>query len=83
MATSEELLALAERIGRLGDDMGWVGDQIVNKAAATEWRCAKADRYRSAMSLRRMEARRLANEIWFLAYWAKVQANAQAQARQA
>ncbi len=35
------------------------------------------------MSLRRMEARRLANEIWFLAYWAKVQANAQAQARQA
>ncbi len=82
MATREELLALAERLGQLGNDMMWVGDQVVTRAAHTKWHCAKAERYRAVMSARRMETRRLANEIWFLAYWAKLQANAQPETTQ-
>ncbi len=74
VATREELLELANRIGRLGDEMGWIGDQLNHRANSTLWSCAKADRYRAALSVRRSEARRLANEIYFLAYWAKVQA---------
>jgi hypothetical protein len=72
--TREELLELANRVGKLGDEMGWVGDQLMNRANHTVWECAKADRYRAALAVRRTEARRLANEIYFLAYWAKVQA---------
>jgi hypothetical protein len=74
VATREELLELANRIGKLGDEMGWVGDQLMSRADHTTWQCAKADRYRAALSVRRKEAHRLAKEIYFLAYWAKVQA---------
>jgi hypothetical protein len=72
--TPAELLDLANRIGKLGDEMGWVGDELLSRAARTEWTCAKADRYRAALAVRRTEAHRIANEIYFLAYWAKMQA---------
>jgi len=81
--TPAELREVANRIGKLGDEMGWVGDQLLARAGRTEWECAKADRYRAALSVRRTEAQRLAREIYFLAMWAKVQADQQEAAAQA
>jgi hypothetical protein len=78
MATPEELLDIANRVGRLGDEMAWVGDQLLSRADRTEWFCAKADRYRAALAARRTEAHRIAHEIYFLAYWAKIQSGATA-----
>ena len=78
MTTSSVDPAGLELLGKLllerAEDLSWVGTKLKSEAWSANWKCAKAERYRTAMQARATETRRVATQLRELGWYLRTKA---------
>lgn len=63
MTDAAGLEAAAKVLLNRADDLHYLGQEIVRRSTHAQWECAKAERFRDAMTARQTECQRLAIEL--------------------